>query len=104
MLFCLKSSLIAQFVKNPSAMQETIVRSWVGKICWRRDRLPTPVLWPGEFMECMVLGHVYFGLPGVSDGTASACNVGDPGSRPGSGRSLEKEMATHASILAWRIP
>ena len=55
-------------------------------------------------MECMVLGHVYFGLPGVSDGKASACNVGDPGSSPGSGRSLEKEMATHASILAWRIP
>ena len=23
---------------------------------------------------------------------------------PGSGRLLEKEMATHSSILAWRIP
>ena len=23
--------------------------SWVRKICWRRDRLPTPVFWPGEF-------------------------------------------------------
>ena len=23
---------------------------------------------------------------------------------PGSGRSPEKEMATHSSILAWRIP
>ena len=23
--------------------------SWVGKICWRRDGLPTPVFWPGEF-------------------------------------------------------
>ena len=22
---------------------------WVGKIPWRRERLPTPVLWPGEF-------------------------------------------------------
>ena len=22
---------------------------WVGKIPWRRDRLPTPVFWPGEF-------------------------------------------------------
>ena len=36
---------------------------------------------------------------------ASACNVGDLGSIPGSGRyPLEKEMATHSSILAWRIP
>ena len=22
---------------------------WVGKICWRRERLPTPASWPGEF-------------------------------------------------------
>jgi len=30
--------------------------------------------------------------------------TGDLGSIPGSGRSLEKEMATHSSILAWTIP
>ena len=23
---------------------------WVGKISWRRKRLPTPVFWPGEFL------------------------------------------------------
>ena len=23
---------------------------WVGKILWRRERLPTPVLWPREFL------------------------------------------------------
>ena len=28
-----------------------------------------------------------FGFPGGSDGKASACNAGDPGSIPGSGRS-----------------
>ena len=22
---------------------------WVGKIPWRRERVPTPVFWPGEF-------------------------------------------------------
>ena len=31
-------------------------------------------------------------------------SAGDGGLIPGSGRSLEKEMATHSSILAWRIP
>ena len=31
-------------------------------------------------------------------------NAGDAGLIPGLGRSLEKEMATHSSILAWRIP
>ena len=35
---------------------------------------------------------------------ASAYNAGDLGSIPGSERSLEKEMATHSGILAWRIP
>ena len=82
-------------------------------------------------------------FPGGSDGKASACNAGDPGSIPGLQRSpregigyplqyswaslvaqmvknlpamqetwvrslswedpLEKEMATHSNILAWRI-
>jgi len=40
---------VAQLVKNLPAMQETWVRSWVGKIPWRREGLPTPVFWPGEF-------------------------------------------------------
>ena len=34
----------------------------------------------------------------------SAYNAGDPGSIPGLGRSPEKEMATHSSIFAWKIP
>ena len=34
----------------------------------------------------------------------SVYSAGDQGSIPGSGRSLVKEMATHSSILAWRIP
>ena len=34
----------------------------------------------------------------------SACNAGDPGSIPGLGRSPEKGMATHSSILAWKVP
>ena len=35
---------------------------------------------------------------------ASAEDTGDAGSVLGLGRSLEEEMATHSSILAWRIP
>ena len=46
--------------------------SWVGKICWRRDRLPTPV---------------FLGFPDGSVGKESACNVGDLSSIPGLGRS-----------------
>ena len=39
------------------------------------------------------------GFPGGAEVKASACNVGDLGLIPGSGRSVEKEMATHSSIL-----
>ena len=31
-------------------------------------------------------------------------NAGDAGLIPGLGRSLEEEMATYPSILAWKIP
>ena len=38
-------------------------------------------------------------FPGGLDGKGSACNVGDPGSIPGSKRSLEKERATPPAFL-----
>ena len=48
------------------------IDSWVGRICWRRDRLPTPV---------------FLGFPCGSAGKKSACNTGDLGLIPGLGRS-----------------
>ena len=42
------ASLVAQQVKSPPAMQETVFDPWVGKIPWRRERLHTPVFGPGE--------------------------------------------------------
>ena len=43
-------------------------------------------------------------FPGGSDDKESACNARDVGSISGSEDPLEEEMATHSSILAWRIP
>ena len=63
--------------------------SWVGKSPWRRDRLPTPV---------------FLGIPGSSDNKESTSIVGDLGLVPGWEDPLEEDMATHSSILAWRIP
>ena len=40
----------------------------------------------------------------VKNPLAKAGDARDSGSIPGSGRSLEKEMATHSRVLAWRIP
>ena len=42
--------------------------------------------------------------PGGSDSKASARDAGDTGSILGWEDPLEKEMATHSSTLAWKIP
>ena len=42
-------------------------------------------------------------FPGGSDDKESVGNAGDPTLILGQEDSLEKEMATHSSILAWRI-
>ena len=38
------------------------------------------------------------------DSEESVCHVGDVGSVPGQEDPLEKGMATHSTILTWRIP
>ena len=43
-------------------------------------------------------------FPGGSEVKESTFSAGDLGSIPELGRSLEKEVASHSSILAWRIP
>ena len=43
------------------------------------------------------------GFPVGSDSKESACNAGDPVQSLGQEDPLEKGMATHSSILAWRI-
>ena len=82
---------MAQMVNNLRAMRETWVGfdPWVGKIPWRKDRLPTPV---------------FSSFPGGSAGKESACDAGDLGLIPGLEDPLEEGMATHSSSLAWRIP
>ena len=84
-----QASLIAQLVKNLPSMQETPIWFLVMKIQWRRDRLPTPV---------------FLGFPGGSADKESAYNVGYLGWSLGWEEPLEKEKATHSSILAWRTP
>ena len=60
----------------------------------------------GSVLLAAHLRHVphAVGFPGGSARNESACNVEELGLVPRLGRSLEKGMATHSSILAWRIP
>ena len=50
------ASLAAQIVKNLPAMQETWVRSLGWEDPLGRERLPTPVFWPGEFLGLYIHG------------------------------------------------
>ena len=43
------ASLVAQLAKNLPAMRKLGFNPRVMKIPWRRERLPTPGFWPGEF-------------------------------------------------------
>ena len=49
-------------------------------------------------------GYCKLNFPGGSDGKETACNMGDPGSIPGLGRSPGEGLATHSSILTQRTP
>ena len=44
------------------------------------------------------------GIPGDSEDKESACNAGDLSQSLSWEDLLEKEMATHPSILPWRTP
>ena len=69
----LYKSVVVQLVKNPLAMQETLVWFPGWEDPWRRDRLSTPV---------------FLGFPCGSAGKESACNSGDLGLIPRLGWSL----------------
>ena len=43
------ASLVAQLVKNCLQYRRPRFDPWVGTSPWWRERLPTPVFWPGEF-------------------------------------------------------
>ena len=48
----------AQLVNNPPIMRETWVQSLGWEDPWRRERPPTPVLWPGEFHGLLIVHGV----------------------------------------------
>ena len=97
----LSFNLIVSFVDNPIyEVSYMKMKTQHIKICWNAAK----AMLRGKFI---VLKY-FWGISGGSDSKESACNTGDPGLIPESGRSLsgedplEKRMVTHSSILAWR--
>ena len=56
-----------------------------------------------HFLFYMLLKGIV-GLPWWLSGKECACQCGDTDSTLGLGRSPEKKMATHSSMLYWEIP
>ena len=79
------ASLVAQLVKNPPPMQETLVR-FLGREDTQEPGMGTysSILAPPPPKAAQ---RSILGFPDSSVGKESACNTGDPGSIPGSGRS-----------------
>ena len=71
-------------------MQETPVRSWVRKLPWRREWRYTP-----QYSWAPLVAQTVKNLPAMQEMRVPSLSWEDP---------LEKVMATHSSILAWRIP
>ena len=103
-----RASLIAQLVKKKTCLQcrRPQFDPWVGKIPWRRERLPT-VFWPGEFHGCIVHGvaksrtrlgdfhvHLTWAPASALTGSLSVCSLTD-----GRWGSDEKERENTALCL-----
>ena len=83
---------------NPSDSVKPPLTSWLEFM--RDSQLEAPSWTVPKFL--MYRNGV--GFPGGSDGKEPACNSGDLVWSLCQEDSLENRMATHSSILAWRIP
>ena len=77
-----------------------------GKVWWIRGQIQcgVPAGETGQKKIFNVEPFLVWGFPGGSDGKEAACFAEDWVGSLGWEDPLEKGMATHSSILAWRIP
>ena len=85
-----QASLIAQLVKNPPAMQETLVL-FLGQ----EDPLEKEKANPLLYSWASLVDQLVKNLPAMQETWVRSPGWEDP---------LEKGKTTHSSILAWRIP
>ena len=77
------------------------------KNIWKKNfhEIPKNTTWICHSSSTIYIAlTLYLGFPGGSDSKESACNAGDMVWSMDREDPLEKEMATHSSVLAWRIP
>ena len=84
------ASLVAQLVKNPPAMQETLVQ-FLG---WENP-LEMGLATHSSILWASLVAQLVKNPPAMWETWVQSLGWEDP---------LEKGKATHSSILAWRIP
>ena len=82
--------LVAQLVKNPPSMQETLVQL----LGWE-DPLEKGIGYPAQNSWASLVAQLVKNLHAMQETQVRSLGREDP---------LEKGKATHSSILAWRIP
>ena len=86
------TSLVAQLVKKPPAMWET----WVRSLGWEKA--------PGEGKGYLLQYSGWENLACIVHGVAKSRTQLSDFTFTFHFHAMEKEMATHSSILAWRLP
>ena len=84
------ASLLAQLVKNPPAIQETLVRFLRGE-----DLLEKGWATHSQYSWDSLVAQLVKNLPAMQETQVRSLGWDDP---------LQKGKAAHFSILAWRIP
>ena len=84
------ASWVAQLVKNPPAMQETLVQ-----LLDREDPLEKGIGDPYQSSWASLVTQMVKNSPAMQESWVQSLGWEDP---------LEEGMATNSSILAWRIP
>ena len=100
-----KNSQTKQYDKSQTLLQKNCsdISPKKTKRCHKQNKTKnqnTVLSWVLIMGSC----HLFEGFPGGSLVKNLPANAGDTRSIPGSGDSLEKEMATHSIILAWEVP
>ena len=83
--------MVCELYLNKSVLRASLMAQW------RRQRHPTPVLLPGK-------SHGRRSLVGCSHRVAKSWARLSNFTFPFHFHALEREMATHSSVLAWKIP
>ena len=118
------ASLVAQIKKRICLQcRRSGFSLWVKTIPWKREQLPTPVVFSGKshgqrslegYSHGVAKGQtqlsdrmtiVLYSFPGGSHGKEEYASMQEIRVQTlGQEDPVEKEMATHSSVLAWRIP